>query len=65
MPILYILLVIIVVGVGLYLVNAVIPMDQKIKTILNVVVVLMLLVWLLDVFVGFGHMGSMRVGRYC
>lgn len=65
MPILYILLVIIIVGVGLYLVNVVIPMDQKIKTILNVVVVLMLLVWLLDVFVGFGHMTNMRVGRYC
>jgi hypothetical protein len=66
MSIITLLLVLIIVGVGLYLVNTVIPMDAKIKTILNVVVILLVLLWLLDVFIGFGHIGTvgtMRVGK--
>jgi len=50
MPLLTILLVIIVVGVFLWLINSFIPMDSKIKSILNVVVVIILIVWLLKVF---------------
>jgi len=50
MPLLTILLVIIVVGVLLWLINSFIPMDSKIKSILNVVVVIILIVWLLKVF---------------
>jgi hypothetical protein len=50
MPLLTILLVIIVVGVLLWLVNSFIPMDGKIKSIFNVVVVIILVVWLLKVF---------------
>jgi len=50
MPLLTILLVIIVVGVLLWLINSFIPMDSKIKSILNVVVVIILIVWLLRVF---------------
>lgn len=44
------LVTLIVVGVLLYLVNTVIPMDPKIKTILNVVVVLAVCLWLLNAF---------------
>jgi len=40
----------IVVGVLLWLVNAYIPMDGKIKKILNVVVVICVIVWLLYAF---------------
>jgi hypothetical protein len=50
MPLLTILLVIIVVGVLLWLVNSFIPMDRKIKSIFNVVVLIILIVWLLKVF---------------
>jgi hypothetical protein len=63
MPIFTLLFVIILVGVGLYVVNAVIPMDANVKKILNVVVILVLLVWLFDVFIGFGTLGGARVGR--
>jgi uncharacterized protein YhhL (DUF1145 family) len=38
------------VGVGLYLLNQLVPMDQKIKTIINVVVVVCVLLWLLEIF---------------
>lgn len=62
MSIIGILIVLIIVGVGLYLVNGVIPMDAKIKLILNVVVVLAVLLWLVDVF-GLldAHVGRVRL----
>ncbi|MCU0346972.1 MAG: hypothetical protein MUC59_08505 [Saprospiraceae bacterium] len=50
MPLLNIIIALIVVGVLLWLVNTYIPMDRKIKNILNVVVVIILVVWLLQAF---------------
>jgi hypothetical protein len=50
MPILTILIVLVVVGVVLWLVNSYIPMDRKIKNILNAVVVILVVIWLLKVF---------------
>ncbi|MBK9256710.1 MAG: hypothetical protein IPM42_14575 [Saprospiraceae bacterium] len=50
MPILNILLVLVVVGVILWLINNYIPMDSKIKSILNVVAVIVVLIWLLKAF---------------
>lgn len=50
MPILNVLIVLIVAGVLLWLVNNYIPMDRKIKNILNVVAVIFVLIWLLKVF---------------
>ena len=47
---LQIILVLIVVGVLLWLVNNYIPMDGKIKSILNVVVVIVVILWLLQAF---------------
>jgi hypothetical protein len=49
MPLLTILLVLIVAGVALWLVNTYIPMDRKIKNILNVVVVIIVIIWLIRV----------------
>jgi hypothetical protein len=57
MPILTILLVLIVVGVLLWLINTYIPMDRKIKSILNVVVVVIVVIWLLQAF---GLLSSLR-----
>jgi 4-hydroxybenzoate polyprenyltransferase len=50
MSLLTIFIVIIVAGVLLWLVNSYIPMDRKIKSILNVVVVILLIGWLLVAF---------------
>jgi 1-acyl-sn-glycerol-3-phosphate acyltransferase len=50
MPVLTILIILIVVGVLLWLVNSYIPMDRKIKNILNVVVVIVVVIWLLKAF---------------
>jgi len=42
----------IVVGVLLWLINSYIPMDAKIKQIINVVVVIAVVLWLISVFLG-------------
>ena len=44
------LVLLIVVGVVLYMVNTYIPMAAPIKTIINVIVVLILCLWLLQAF---------------
>lgn len=62
MSLLTIILVIVVVGVLLWAINSYIPMDSKIKSILNVVVVIALILWLLQAFGILGSLGSVRVG---
>lgn len=47
MPLIYIILVLIIVGMALWLINAYIPMAGSIKAILNVVVVIAVCVWVL------------------
>lgn len=44
------ILTLVLVGVLLWAVNTYIPMDGKIKQILNVVVVILVILWLLRVF---------------
>ncbi|HEX5380125.1 MAG TPA: Thivi_2564 family membrane protein [Phenylobacterium sp.] len=56
-------IVLIVVGVLLWLVNSYIPMDSKIKGILNAVVVIGVVLWLLQVFGVLGPIGNIRIGR--
>jgi hypothetical protein len=50
MSLLTVFIVLIAAGVALWLVNSFIPMDRKIKSILNVVVVIVVIVWLLMEF---------------
>jgi hypothetical protein len=61
MSLISLIVTLIVIGVLLWLVNAYIPMDGKIKKILNVVVVICVVVWLLSVFGVIGHAGDIRV----
>jgi hypothetical protein len=62
MPLLNVILTLIIVGVVLGLVNRFLPMDGRIKSILNVVIVVAVILWLLNGF-GFLALGSgMRFG---
>jgi hypothetical protein len=61
-PLLTLVITLIVVGVLLWAINAYIPMDRKIKTILNVVVVIAVVLWLLQVFGVLGSLSTVRVG---
>jgi hypothetical protein len=66
MPLIGLVAVLIVVGVLLWLVNTYLPMDGKIKSILNAVVVIAVIIWLLQVFGVMGSLGSLstiRVGE--
>ncbi|MES1222822.1 MAG: Thivi_2564 family membrane protein [Bacteroidota bacterium] len=61
MPLLTVLIVLIVVGVLLWLVNSYIPIDRKIKNILNIVVVIIVVIWLLKAFGLLDSLKSMRI----
>jgi hypothetical protein len=61
MPLLHVVIVLIFVGILLWLVNAYIPMDAKIKKILNIVVVIAVIIWLLQAFGLLGAIGSVRI----
>jgi hypothetical protein len=63
MPLINLIIILVVVGVLLWLVNNYIPMDSKIKKILNVVVVIVVILWLLSVFGVIGSLSELRVGR--
>jgi len=62
MPLLQILLTVIVAGVLLWLVNTFIPMARSIKSLLNIVVVVVLVVWLMSVFGVLDSVQNFRVG---
>ena len=63
MPLIHVVVVLIVVGVLLWLVNSYIPMAGSIKTILNAVVVIAVVIWLLTVFGLMGEISNFRVGK--
>ena len=63
MSLLSLVITLIVVGVLLWLVNTYIPMDGKIKSILNAVVVIAVVIWLLQAFGVLGSLSGIHVGR--
>jgi len=63
MPLIQLVGILIVVGVLLYLVNHYIPMQGAIKSILNGVVVIAVVLWLVNVFGLLGNFTNIRVGR--
>jgi hypothetical protein len=63
MPLVQIIIVLIVVGVLLWLVNNFIPMAGSIKSLLNAVVIIVVVVWLLNVFGLMHYITDMHIGR--
>jgi predicted membrane protein len=61
MPLLNLVVALIVVGVALWLINRFIPMASSIKAILNVVVVVAVSVWVLQVVGLWGQISSFRI----
>jgi hypothetical protein len=61
MDLMQLVITLVVVGVLLWLVNSYIPMDGKIKSILNAVVVIAVVLWLLQAFGLLGSLGSIKV----
>jgi hypothetical protein len=63
MSLVNLILTIVVVGLLLWAVNRFIPMEGRIKQILNVVVIIALVLWLLNVFGVFTGLNGIRIGR--
>ena len=61
MSLITLVVVLIVVGVLLWLINTYIPMDAKIKKLMNVVVIIVLVLWLLRAFGVLGHIQDVRL----
>ena len=63
MGLLELIIIIAVVGVVLWAVNAYIPMAEPVKRILNIVVVVVLVIWLLSIFLPMTGFHDIKVGR--
>lgn len=63
MPLINLVIALIVVGVGLYLINRYIPMASSIKSILNIVVVVAVIVWVLQAAGLWNGISSYRIGH--
>jgi hypothetical protein len=61
MSLIGVVLTLVVVGVLLWLLNNYVPMDSKIKSIVNVVVVIVVVVWLLQAFGVLGSLQNIRI----
>jgi hypothetical protein len=61
MSLISLIITLVVIGVLLWLINTYLPMDGKIKKILNIVVVICVVVWLLYVFGILNHSGDIKV----
>ncbi len=62
MLLIHLILVLVMVGLVLWAVNTYIPMDEKIKQIMNIVVVIALVLWLLRIFGVLSGLDDIRVG---
>jgi len=63
MPLTNLVIALIIVGVALWMINRFIPMASSIKTILNVVVVVAVCVWVLQVTGLWGPLSSYKISR--
>lgn len=57
------ILAILIVALILWLINKYIPMNSKVKEILNILVVVFLILWILGILGVVGPINSIRIGR--
>lgn len=62
MSLVNLVITLVVVGVGLWAINTYVPMDRKIRQILNVAVVIVVVLWLLRGLGLLGDIGAISVG---
>lgn len=63
MPLTTVIITIVSAGLLLWLVNRFIPMQSQIKSILNAVVVIVLVLWIANLYGLFQNLSHFRVGR--
>ena len=62
MPLINLVIALLLVGVSLWAINNYIPMDSKIRKILNVVVVVIVVLWLVRILGVADSLNSIRIG---
>lgn len=63
MDLISLIVALVVVGVIMYLINTYIPMEARIKKLLNIAVIIVLVLWLLSGFGVLPNIASIKVGR--
>jgi chromate transport protein ChrA len=63
MPLTTVLITIVAAGLLLWIVNRFIPMQGQVKSILNGLVVVVLVIWIANLYGVFQHLNGFRVGR--
>ena len=63
MTLLSIIVAVAIVGIVLWAINSFVPMEAKVKRLLNVVVICLLVIWLLQGFGLLDFLDQVRVGR--
>ena len=61
MDLITVIVVLVVVGIGLWAINTYIPMAPPIKQILNIAVIVVVCLWLLQAFGIIGSIGNIRL----
>ena len=61
MSLIGLIITLVVVGVLLWLLNTYVPMDAKIKSIINILVVIVVVIWLLQAFGVLGSLQNIRI----
>lgn len=61
MPLIEVILALVVIGIIMYLVNLHVPMAANIKSVLNWVVVIVVIIWILNLFGLWSYLGVIRV----
>jgi len=62
MPLIEVVVVLVVVGMALWAINRFIPMAGSIKSILNAVVIIVVILWLLNIFGIISHFPRIHMG---
>ena len=63
MTLINLIIILMVVGVMLWLINTYLPMDGKIKSILNGVVVIVVVLWLFRIFGVLDSLTAIHIGK--
>lgn len=63
MPLLTIIFLLVLLGILMYVINTFIPMEPRIKNLLNIAVVVIAVVWLISLFIPLTSLNEIRVGR--
>lgn len=61
MSLISLIVAIVVVGLLLWAINSFIPMEERIKKILNVVVIIILILWILQAFGVWGYLSGVKI----